>query len=254
MRGLAIVIVGLLWASGCDDGNSDPPPVDLGEVTVDMGLEETGTRATETLIGNLVADAFFDAVAGDGVDFAVVGGGGLRCPEELDAVQCEGFEIPAGTVNTAQLEIVLPFDNELVIKELTGAALISTLERSVSVIPSERKGQFLHPSAQLRYAADCALPAQTINADGTVIESEGTRVTTVTVGGVAIEMDTTYTVATTAFVGAGSDGHVQLGESTLISSTGLTEQAVVGDFIAANSPVTPVLDGRIELSSACDVQ
>jgi len=246
--------VALLIAVGCggDDGGEDV--IEFGEVTVDLDLAETGTRATEALIGNLVADAYADAVEGDDVDFAFVGGGGLRCPEELDAVQCEGFSIRAGIVTSADLEIVLPFDNELVIKEITGDQLVSTLERSVSVIPSERKGYFLHPSASLRYAADCAQAAQTINADGTVIESEGMRITSVTVDGVDVEPTSTYRVATTAFVAAGSDGHVQLGEAAPTETTGLREQGTVGSYISANSPVTPVLDGRISLTAACNIQ
>lgn len=246
------VVVALALAPACgDDGNE---VIVYGEVTVDLDLAETGTRATETLIGDMVADAFFAALAAEEIDVAFIGGGGLRCPEELDAVQCEGYVIPAGELTSAHLEIVLPFDNELVIKEITGATLRSTLERSVSVIPSERKGWFLHPSESLRYAADCALPAQLVNSDGTAIESEGSRVTSVTVGGVDISDTATYRVATTAFVAAGSDGHVLLGQATPPTSTGVSERQAVADYVTANSPVTPVLDGRIELTAACAVE
>jgi 5'-nucleotidase len=248
-----ILATALMTAAACgDDGGGEV--ITYGEVTVDLDLAETGTRASETLIGNLAADAFLAALDGEGVVATFIGGGGLRCPEELDAVQCEGYVIPAGPVTSADLEIVLPFDNALVIKEISGAALKSTLERSVSVIPSERKGWFLHPSSTLRYAADCSLPAQTVNADGTAIESEGSRVTSVTVDGTAIDDAAMYKIATTAFVAAGGDGHVMLGEATPTIMTGLTERDVIGGYIMENSPVTPMLDGRIDLTSACDVQ
>jgi 5'-nucleotidase len=238
---------------GCgDDGGT--PAITYGETTVDLDLAETGTRATETLIGNLTADAFMAAVAGQSVDAAFVGGGGLRCPMELDAVQCAGYAIEAGPITSDDLEIIMPFDNDLVIKEVTGATLRSTLERSVSVIPSERKGWFLHPSASLRYAADCALAAQVVNSDGTVVETEGARITSVTVGGVALDDNAMYTIATTAFVGAGGDGHVALGETTPTTEAGTTEREALADFIMANTPVTPALDGRIALTSACDLQ
>jgi len=243
---------GLALAACGDDGG--PDIVTYGDVTVDLDLAETGTRASEALIGDLVADSFFASLEGDGIDAALVGGGGLRCPEEFDAVQCEGYVIPAGPVTSADLEIVLPFDNELVIKQVTGADLRSTLERSVSVIPSERKGWFLHPSQNLRYAADCSQPAQVVNSDGTAIESEGSRVTSVEIGGTPIDDAATYTIATTAFVAAGGDGHVKLGESGDPTMTGVHERQAVGDYIMANTPVTPVLDGRISLTSECDVQ
>lgn len=251
-RASAVVAVALLLASGCgDDGGTQV--VTFGEVTVDLDLAETGTRATETLIGNLAADAFMASLASEQIDAAFIGGGGLRCPEELDAVQCEGYVIEAGPVTAADLEIVMPFDNDLVIKTLTGAELRSTLERSVSVIPSERKGWFLHPSASLRYAADCAQPAQVVNSDGTVIETEGARITSVTIGGAALDDGATYTIATTAFVAAGGDGHVALGAATPTTTTTVTERQAVGDYLMANTPVTPTLDGRITLTAACDV-
>lgn len=250
MRSMLAAAMLLLGACGDDGG---VPVVTYGEVTVDLDLAETGTRATETLIGNLAADAFMAALSTEGIDAAFIGGGGLRCPEELDAVQCQGYVIEAGPVTSSDLEIVLPFANELVIKELTGAELRSTLERSVSVIPSERKGWFLHPSASLRYAADCEQPAQVVDADGTEIEQEGSRITGVTIGGVALDDGATYTVATTAFVAAGGDGHVALGEAAPTTMTGITERQAIGDYIMANSPVTPALDGRIELTAACDV-
>ena len=248
--GLAAALA-FAFAFGCSDGGEDV--ITYGDVTVDLDLAETGTRARETLIGDLAADSFYTALAAQGVQATFIGGGGLRCPEELDAVQCDGYVIPAGPVTSADLEIVLPFDNELVIKELTGAELRSTLERSVSVIPSERKGWFLHPSASLRYAADCNLPAQTVHADGSELVSAGSRVTSVTVNGAAPDDAATYTIATTALVAAGGDGHVQLGEAAPTTATGVHERKAVGDYITANTPVTPVLDGRIELTAACDV-
>ena len=249
---LVLGVVGML-AIGCgDDDGTDV--VTYGDVGVDLDLAETGTRATETLIGNLAADSFLAALQADDVQITIIGGGGLRCPEELDAVQCEGYVIEAGPVTSADLEIVLPFDNELVIKDITGAALLSTLERSVSVIPSERKGWFLHPSETLRYEADCALTAQIVDAEGATIETEGTRVTNVTIAGVALDTGASYKIATTAFVAAGGDGHVLLGEASPTTMTGVTERQAIAEYIMTNSPVTPTLDGRIGLTSACDVQ
>ena len=252
MRRISVALaIALATASGCGDDGGEV--IEYGLITVDLDLAETGTRATETLIGNLAADAFFAALSDQDVDLAFIGGGGLRCPEELDAVQCAGYVIPAGQLTSAHLEIVLPFENELVTKEISGAVLRSTLERSVSVIPSERKGWFLHPSQSLRYQADCALTAQLVNSDGTEIVTEGARVTAVTIGGVAIDDGATYKIATTAFVAAGSDGHLLLGEATP-TTTGITEHQAIADYVTANSPVTPALDGRIELTSACDVE
>jgi 5'-nucleotidase/UDP-sugar diphosphatase len=235
--------------AGCAD-DSGPDADVVGETTVGLDLAEIGTRAKETLIGNLMADALLQETSADGAQIALVNGGSLRCPSELDAVQCQGYVIEPGPITQADVDTVLPFKTQLVIKDVTGAVLRSTLERGVSTIPSERKGWFLHV-AGLRYAADCALPAQQIDAEGTAIISEGSRVTSVMVGGAALDDAATYRVGLNAFVAAGTDGHVLLGQTPVAMELPDNEQDALLAFLADHSPVTPAIEGRITLTAAC---
>jgi 2',3'-cyclic-nucleotide 2'-phosphodiesterase (5'-nucleotidase family) len=124
------------------------------------------------------------------------------------------------------------------------------MEQSVATIPSERRGQFLHVSG-MTVSADCAQPAQQLNADETAIATEGSRVTSVTVGGIALDDAATYKVVVSGFVGSGGDGHVLLGESPIAVETDQTEHSVMQAYLAANSPVEPTLEGRIQLTAAC---
>lgn len=245
----SIVTIVAIAGPGCGDDDDPPEEVVVGHTDVDLELTEILTRNQEAPIGNLVADAFLEATSELGAQAAMINGGSLRCPEEFDEVQCVGWSIPAGEITEDQLATVLSFDGALTIKTVTGAQLRSTLERSVSSIPSERKGWFLHV-AGLEYEADCSLGAQQLNADNTSIVTEGVRVTDIEIAGEPVDDGATYEIAVPAFIGAGSDGHVQLGEAEGEDLT-TTDREAVRAYLAAHDPVAPAVEGRIELSDDC---
>jgi 5'-nucleotidase / UDP-sugar diphosphatase len=240
----------VLWASALaacgGDGTNGGSEV-VGETAVDLELTERLTRNQEAPIGNLVADAYLAAF--DGAQAALVNGGSLRCPSEFDAVQCEDFKIPAGEITEADLEIVLAFNSSLVVKEIAGTVLRSTLERSVATIPSVRKGWFLHP-AGLTYSADCSRTAQQLDAEDSAVVTEGDRITEIRVGGALIDDAATYSIVVNSFVGAGNDGHILLGEAPGQGSE-VRERDALRALLLAQSPVSPAVEGRVSLSSDC---
>jgi 2',3'-cyclic-nucleotide 2'-phosphodiesterase (5'-nucleotidase family) len=233
---------------GC--GGDDPGAKVVGETAVVLDLVETGTRGRETPIGNLAADSVLEVTASHGATIAIVNGGSLRCPAEFDAVQCAGYAIQPGPITQADLDVVLTFKTQLVVKDISGATLRSTLERSVATIPSELKGWFLHV-AGLSYAADCTNPAQQIDAEGTTLISEGSRITSVTIGGAPLDDTATYRIGLNAFVAAGNDGHVLLGQAPIAESLSENEQDAAIAFLGAHSPVSPAVEGRIDLTATC---
>ncbi|MCA9667989.1 MAG: 5'-nucleotidase C-terminal domain-containing protein [Myxococcales bacterium] len=243
-----VVVLGLVACGLTACGSDDPGAVVIGKTAVDLELRETLTRNQEAPIGNLIADAFL-AAAGASADIAIVNGGGLRCPAEHDATQCASYTIPAGDFTRAELDVVLPFNNDLVIVEVTGDVLKSTLERGVSGIPGEIKGYFVHV-AGMSYSADCSRTAQQLDAEAKSIVSEGDRVTSIKVGGADVDPEATYKIVLAAFIASGSDGHVQLGEQQAMTTT-LKEHPVVEDYFAKNSPVSPKTEGRITLTTDC---
>jgi 5'-nucleotidase len=216
---------------------------------VDLELRESLTRQRECPLGNLVADALLDRFESQGVQIALINGGGLRCPPEHDATQCKDWKIPAGPITQSHLDTVLSFNNELVIKEVSGDQLKSTLERGVSGIPALIKGYFIHV-AGMTYKADCSQAAQKLDSAGETIASEGQRVTEIKVGGSAYSATAKYKLVVNAFVGAGQDGHVELSKPTP-TKTGIKEHEVMKDYLEANSPVSPKVEGRITLTADC---
>ena len=186
-------------------------------------------RAMECQMGNLVTDAMLDRVKDQGVQFAITNGGGLRA------------SIDEGDVTMGEVVTVLPFQNTLATFELKGSDVVASLESGLSQI-EDGAGRFPQVSG-LRYTFDKS-----------VAPGEG-RVTSVEVneGGnwVPIDPDKTYTVATNNFMRGGGDGYelfASKAENAYDYGPGL--ETVVADYLAANRPYKPYLDGRISEGKA----
>lgn len=186
-------------------------------------------RAMECEMGNLVTDAMLDRVKEQGVQFAITNGGGLRA------------SIDEGDVTMGEVVTVLPFQNTLATFELKGSDVVASLEGGLSQI-EDGAGRFPQVSG-LRYTFDKS-----------VAPGEG-RVTSVEVneGGnwVPIDPDKTYLIATNNFMRGGGDGYelfASNAENAYDYGPGLEE--VVANYLAANRPYTPYLDGRISEGKA----
>jgi len=180
-------------------------------------------RARECEMGNLVADAILARVAGQGVQIVFQNGGGLRA------------SIDAGEVTMGEVLAVLPFQNTLATFQLTGAGVLAALENGVSDVEGGA-GRFPQV-AGLRYAFDPAAP-------------KGARVSEVMVregdGWVPLDPARVYGVAANNFMRAGGDGYrVFAREAVNPYDFGPDLADVLADYLAANAPFAPALDGRI---------
>jgi 5'-nucleotidase len=97
---------------------------------------------------------------------------------------------------------MLPFTDELVVLRLRGSDVLETLETGVSSWP-KREGRFLQVSG-ITYKFDPTKPS-------------GSRIVpgSVTVGGKPLELDTSYRVATKAYLRSGKDGFSKLPEAAV---------------------------------------
>lgn len=196
----------------------------VSETTAEIDGSRDNCRARECAMGNLVSDAILDRVKGQGVEIVISNGGGLRA------------SINAGEVTMGEVLTVLPFQNTLATFQLTGADLVASLEQGVSEV-SEGKGKFPQV-AGLRYTFDL-----------NVAPNEG-RIKNVEVGkdGAWSPIDPAklYTIATNNFVRGGGDGYKLFASNAKNAyDFGPSLEQVVADYLAANRPYTPKLDGRI---------
>ena len=196
--------------------------VPLGATNVDLDTRKASIRTGETVFGNLVADAMREAVS---ADIAFTNGGGIRGNTEYDA---------GHTVTRRDVLTELPFGNGTIKIEVTGEQVKAALENGASSAP-EATGRFLHVS-NIKFTIDTSKTA-------------GERISDVMIGGVALDMGKTYTLATNDFMGRGGDGYRMLrGAKRLIDkdSAKLMANDVMA-YIRAKGGVDTTIEGRITI-------
>ncbi|MGE0500450.1 MAG: 5'-nucleotidase C-terminal domain-containing protein [Rhizobiaceae bacterium] len=197
---------------------------EVSEATDVIDGSRDNCRAKECAMGNLIADAMVDRVKDQGVSIAIQNGGGIRA------------SIDAGVITMGEVLTVLPFQNTLATFQLTGADLRASIEGGLSEI-EEGKGKFPQV-AGLKYAFDKS------------VAPNGGRLKSIEVmdNGAWAPLDDakTYTIATNNFVRAGGDGYKLFADNAQNAyDFGPSLEQVVADYLAANRPFTPKLDGRI---------
>lgn len=195
----------------------------VGSAAVDLDGSRNNIRSRETNLGNLVAEAMLAKTRSAGATIAITNGGGIRA------------SIPAGPVTVGQILEVLPFGNTLALVTLTGAQVIEALNNGVSQVESGA-GRFPQ-IAGFRFTYDPSLPA-------------ASRVTSVTIGGAPIDPNADYIVVTNNFMLTGGDGYSVFTRGRNQVDTGFILADVMEEYIAANSPVNPPVDGRIAVGAA----
>jgi 5'-nucleotidase len=195
----------------------------VAETTAAIDGARESCRAVECTMGNLIAEAMLDRVAGQGVTIAVQNGGGIRA------------SIDAGPVTMGEVLTVLPFQNTLSTFEVTGETLVAALENGVSQL-EEGAGRFLQV-AGMKYTVDPKAPV-------------GARVSEVMVliGGDAwgpIDPAAVYKVVSNNYVRTGGDGFKMFETAANAYDFGPDLAEVTAAYMAKIGPYTPMTDGRI---------
>ncbi len=192
------------------------------------------TRLHESEMGNMVTDAMLGKYPG--IDAALTNSGGLRAdlvcsPPSAGEADCE--------ITWGEVFAVLPFGNRTVIATYTGEQLTDAFENGVSPFCNVAiaTGRFPQVSGLvLEFHCDGTTPV----IDAISLAPDGP-------GGVLTPVGPTDTVrlVTNDFMFGGGDGYTVLagGTDVLQPGDGLLEITV--DYITANSPVDPVVEGRI---------
>ena len=182
----------------------------IGETAVTLQPQSTG----EFALGNLIVDAMLEAdIDGQPADIAMHNNGGIRAA------------LPKGPISFGQLYAVLPFDNQLMAMDLTGAQVLRILEHSVSSSP----GKML--VAGMTFKFDMSRPS-------------GSRILEAFVGGRPLDPAQFYRVVTIDYLASGGDGQETFVEGSN-PAYGDTEVWVVAQYIQDHSSVHPVVEGRI---------
>ena len=191
-------------------------------------------RLHESAMGNMVTDAM--RVKYPGIDAAFTNSGGLRA--DLLMAPPSAGEQP-GEITWGEMFAVLPFGNRTVILTLTGAQLEQAFLNGFSPAcdPNVHTGRFPQLSG-LKVTFTC---------NGTTPVITGMWKTPNGPAGTATPIGPSDTVRLVIndFMFTGGDGYTVFSQGTDVLQPGDDLLQVAIDYISANSPVAPVVEGRI---------
>lgn len=198
----------------------------IGRTNVALEGERTSIRFKETNLGNILTDAMVEK-ANESVKthIAIHNSGGIRT------------SIPKGDITLGQVLTVLPFENSMVILNVTGEELWQALENSVSDVEAG-EGKFVQVSG-IKFKYDSNAPP-------------GKRVWQVDVktdnGYEQVDLKKTYNVATVSFLADGGLGYTMFKKAKdegRITELFIADFEVLASYLEKHSPVKPQVEGRI---------
>lgn len=196
--------------------------VDIGRTKTPLDSRKASVRGEETAIGDFFADTMRAAA---GADVAIINGGGIRGNRSYAA---------GTTLTRKDIAKELPFNNQLVTLELSGADLRAALENAVWLIGKDA-GRFAQISGARIVVRRDAVP--------------GSRLVSIEVGGKPLDDAKLYKLATIDFLARGKDGYVALthGRPLVSDLEGPLLTNVIIDAIEKAGAIAPVVDGRIRI-------
>jgi 2',3'-cyclic-nucleotide 2'-phosphodiesterase (5'-nucleotidase family) len=208
---------------------------------------QSAGRTCESLVGNVTADSMRTTY---GTDFAITNSGGLRadltCPEVDNTSDfCPAYTPPPYPITRGQVLTVLPFGNVVATLTIDGAELKTYLENGVSQMPGAN-GRFAQVSGLCFTYDITALAGSRVT--GAVRQAADGSCT-----GAAIDLTaaSSYTLAINDFMAAGGDGYPVV--TSRITTQDFMDE-VLSDYIAANTPISPAIQGRINcVGASCPV-
>jgi 5'-nucleotidase/UDP-sugar diphosphatase len=220
----------------------------VGVITTPLDTRKSTVRSGEAAAGNLIADSWRDWFPGSRIAF--INGGGIRG----DTIYA------AGNLTYQTLYEILPYRDEIVEITMTGRDIRQALECSASALGPEQtgidSGGFLQVSG-LQYTIDMNGTPYTATYNGSIlvaVEDPGSRVTDVTVQEdngslIPLEDEQEYLVLVNAWLAGGGDGYwIFSGQENKVYTTVYDIDPVAG-YIRSESPVSPVVEGRIIITS-----
>ncbi len=202
--------------------------------TQKFDIKRDPTRLSESAMGNMVADSM--RLKYPGVDAAITNSGGLRAdvncaPPSAGEANCE--------ITWGEMFSVLPFGNRTVIETLTGAQIEQAFLNGVSpkCNPAIATGRFPQISG-LKLTFTC---------NGTTPVITGMWKTPSGVSGPSTPIGPNDSVrfVTNDFMYTGGDGYTVFTQGTNVLQPGDALLDVSIDYVTANSPVGPLVEGRI---------
>lgn len=201
----------------------------VGELDYDLIVRDDSSadisRNHENGLCELVADAYREA---SGADVSVINAGSVR------------NNLMAGEVTFNDVLNVLPYSNDILIARLSGQTLWDMLEFGCRSMPAINPG-FPQVSG-IEFTVDIGTESSVVtDENGDFVGVDGTyRVRDVRVGGLPLNPERQYTIATTSFLLGGGDHFKMLADhAEIIGTAQMADNILLAKYIGKN------LNGKI---------
>ena len=208
-----------LWKQYEDELN-----IKVGNVDYDLIIRPEGNsdshfiycRTRECALGNLVADSFKGVVKSD---VSLVNGGAIRT------------NLLKGDITRKDIIDIMPFFNNLFVKEVDGQTLLDALEFGVSKYPSA-SGGFPQVSG-MTFDVDTSFNSTVVtDPDGMFINVTGKRrVYNVKVNGEDLDVKKKYNLSLSDFTGLGGDGYSMFTKCKVVNESVFTDNDALSHYI-----------------------
>jgi 5'-nucleotidase len=185
----------------------------------------------ESTLGNVIADAQLAATDDEfGAQFALMNPGGIRA----DLV-CDVGEVAPCSFTFGEIFAVQPFQNDLVVMDLTGAQIDDVLEQQFNN-PSAGANRFLSVSDGFTYQYNPGA-------------AQGDKVidSSIMLNGTVLDPSATYRFTVNSFLATGGDNFSVLAAGTN-RVTGPVDTNAFVDYMGANSPLLPPALDRVNVA------
>ena len=176
-------------------------------------------RYKECTLGNLIADAFRETV---NADISIVNGGAIRA------------NLLEGNISRKNVIDMMPFFNNLLVKEITGQAFLDALELGVSQLP-DSFGGFPQVSGCSYYVNTSFNSTVELDSDGMFVKVGGKRrVSNVKISGKPLISTKKYLLSASDFILNGGDGFTMFSEFPTVNESVFTDSDSIGFYIRNN--------------------
>lgn len=197
-------------AAGIIARYNDQIKVEFAQVVGETSVDLVRKYNEESNIGNLVADAMREVTK---ADMAFQNGGGIRA------------DLPAGKITLEDVFTLLPFDNSLVVMDLTGSQILQILKQNMT---TDRK--ILQVSGiRVQYNPSAPTEAEQVKAD---FKEK------------PLDPEKAYRVVTNDFLAAGGDRFTGFQEGGNVVYDDTVRDAFVS-YLKKHSPTCPKIENRI---------
>jgi 5'-nucleotidase len=200
----------------------------VGSITAD--ILSTNNAAGESAMGDVIADAQLAYTrTSAGAQIAFMNPGGIRA--SLLYANSPGGEAP-GEVTYGECFTVQPFNNLVVTQTFTGAQIKDVLEQQFTGFAGQTTDKILQVSAGFSYSYNSTLPL-------------GSRISGITLNGVALDPTANYQLTTNDFLANGGDGFSNLTHGTGRTTAPGFDVDALTTYLGSAAPVAPGPQNRI---------